>query len=88
MSAYPSVTQADCGWITGHTYLAYGPLLNCAPKIPRLAAPSTHSPSASRRDPRAAAAAAAPAALCLFSAAQTAWHSRRGDSQLGACTHP
>ena len=21
---------ADCGWITGHTYLAYGPLLNCA----------------------------------------------------------
>ena len=19
---------ADCGWITGHTYLAYGPLLN------------------------------------------------------------
>jgi hypothetical protein len=20
-------TTADCGWITGHTYLAYGPLL-------------------------------------------------------------
>ncbi len=19
---------ADCGWITGHTYIAYGPLLN------------------------------------------------------------
>jgi acetyl-CoA synthetase len=21
---------ADCGWITGHTYLTYGPLLNGA----------------------------------------------------------
>ncbi|KAH7316161.1 hypothetical protein KP509_21G080800 [Ceratopteris richardii] len=21
---------ADCGWITGHTYVTYGPLLNCA----------------------------------------------------------
>lgn len=23
-------STADCGWITGHTYLTYGPLLNCA----------------------------------------------------------
>ena len=22
--------SADCGWITGHTYLTYGPLLNGA----------------------------------------------------------
>ncbi|KAK9835057.1 hypothetical protein WJX81_007577 [Elliptochloris bilobata] len=24
---------ADCGWITGHTYLAYGPLLNAATNV-------------------------------------------------------
>ena len=24
---------ADCGWITGHTYLAYGPLLNGAQNV-------------------------------------------------------
>ena len=24
---------ADCGWITGHSYLAYGPLLNGAANI-------------------------------------------------------
>lgn len=24
---------ADCGWITGHTYLTYGPLLNGAPAL-------------------------------------------------------
>jgi acetyl-CoA synthetase len=24
---------ADCGWITGHTYIAYGPLLNCAQQV-------------------------------------------------------
>ena len=24
---------ADCGWITGHTYLTYGPLLNCATSV-------------------------------------------------------
>lgn len=24
---------ADCGWITGHTYLAYGPLLNGATQV-------------------------------------------------------
>jgi acetyl-CoA synthetase len=24
---------ADCGWITGHTYLAYGPLLNGASQV-------------------------------------------------------
>jgi len=24
---------ADCGWITGHTYITYGPLLNCASQV-------------------------------------------------------
>ena len=24
---------ADCGWITGHSYLAYGPLLNGATNV-------------------------------------------------------
>ncbi|KAL6753693.1 acetyl CoA synthetase [Haematococcus lacustris] len=24
---------ADCGWITGHTYVTYGPLLNCATQV-------------------------------------------------------
>jgi len=24
---------ADCGWITGHTYIAYGPTLNCATQV-------------------------------------------------------
>ena len=24
---------ADCGWITGHSYVTYGPLLNCAVQI-------------------------------------------------------
>jgi acetyl-CoA synthetase len=24
---------ADCGWIPGHTYLAYGPLLNGASQV-------------------------------------------------------
>ncbi|KAJ9467530.1 Acetyl-coenzyme A synthetase [Diplonema papillatum] len=24
---------ADCGWITGHTYVAYGPMLNCATQV-------------------------------------------------------
>jgi len=24
---------ADCGWITGHSYLTYGPLLNCATQV-------------------------------------------------------
>lgn len=24
---------ADCGWITGHTYLTYGPLLNGATQV-------------------------------------------------------
>jgi acetyl-CoA synthetase len=24
---------ADCGWITGHSYVTYGPLLNCATQI-------------------------------------------------------
>jgi len=24
---------ADCGWITGHTYITYGPMLNCATQV-------------------------------------------------------
>eukprot|EP00802_Teleaulax_amphioxeia_P017091 Tamp_17235.p1 GENE.Tamp_17235~~Tamp_17235.p1 ORF type:complete len:232 (+),score=46.24 Tamp_17235:509-1204(+) len=24
---------ADCGWITGHSYLTYGPLINCATQV-------------------------------------------------------
>ena len=24
---------ADCGWITGHTYVAYGPLMSCATQV-------------------------------------------------------
>ena len=24
---------ADCGWITGHSYIAYGPLMNCATQV-------------------------------------------------------
>ncbi|KAJ1482544.1 hypothetical protein T484DRAFT_1803742 [Baffinella frigidus] len=24
---------ADCGWITGHSYIAYGPMLNCATQV-------------------------------------------------------
>eukprot|EP00933_Yihiella_yeosuensis_P012776 TRINITY_DN12191_c0_g3_i1.p1 TRINITY_DN12191_c0_g3~~TRINITY_DN12191_c0_g3_i1.p1 ORF type:complete len:686 (-),score=122.70 TRINITY_DN12191_c0_g3_i1:184-2241(-) len=24
---------ADCGWITGHSYITYGPLLNCATQV-------------------------------------------------------
>lgn len=24
---------ADCGWITGHSYVAYGPMLNCATQV-------------------------------------------------------
>lgn len=24
---------ADCGWITGHSYLVYGPLANCATTV-------------------------------------------------------
>ncbi|CAG9465722.1 unnamed protein product [Pedinophyceae sp. YPF-701] len=24
---------ADCGWITGHSYLTYGPMLNCATQV-------------------------------------------------------
>lgn len=27
-------STADCGWITGHTYLTYGPLLNCELRSP------------------------------------------------------
>jgi hypothetical protein len=27
---------ADCGWITGHSYIAYGPTLNAATQVPAL----------------------------------------------------
>ena len=26
---------ADCGWITGHSYITYGPMLNCATQVRR-----------------------------------------------------
>ena len=34
---------ADCGWITGHSYIAYGPTANCATQVPPY--PPTPTPS-------------------------------------------
>ena len=36
---------ADCGWITGHTYLAYGPLLNGAQSVIFEGVPTYPDPS-------------------------------------------
>ena len=36
---------ADCGWITGHTYLAYGPLLNGAQNVIFEGVPTYPDPS-------------------------------------------
>eukprot|EP01061_Rhynchopus_euleeides_P039313 TRINITY_DN6748_c0_g1_i1.p1 TRINITY_DN6748_c0_g1~~TRINITY_DN6748_c0_g1_i1.p1 ORF type:complete len:666 (+),score=283.45 TRINITY_DN6748_c0_g1_i1:166-2163(+) len=36
---------ADCGWITGHTYVAYGPLLNCSTQVVFEGVPTHPSPS-------------------------------------------
>lgn len=36
---------ADCGWITGHTYLTYGPLLNCATSLIFEGIPSYPTPA-------------------------------------------
>lgn len=36
---------ADCGWITGHTYLTYGPLLNGAVNLVFEGVPTYPSPS-------------------------------------------
>lgn len=36
---------ADCGWITGHTYLTYGPLLNGAQNVIFEGVPTYPDPS-------------------------------------------
>ena len=36
---------ADCGWITGHTYICYGPLLNGATQVVFEGMPMYPSPS-------------------------------------------
>lgn len=36
---------ADCGWITGHSYIAYGPMLNCATQVLFEGIPTHPSPS-------------------------------------------
>ena len=36
---------ADCGWITGHTYLTYGPLLNGATSVVYEGVPTHPDPS-------------------------------------------
>lgn len=36
---------ADCGWITGHTYLTYGPLLNGAQSVIYEGVPTYPDPS-------------------------------------------
>jgi len=36
---------ADCGWITGHSYVTYGPMLNCATQVVFEGVPSYPSPS-------------------------------------------
>lgn len=36
---------ADCGWITGHSYLLYGPLSNCATSVMHEGLPNWPTPS-------------------------------------------
>lgn len=42
---WPRRCTADCGWITGHTYLTYGPLLNGAVNVVFEGVPTYPSPS-------------------------------------------
>ena len=40
---------ADIGWVTGHTYITYGPLAWAAPRSCSRACPPTRTPAASGR---------------------------------------